>query len=236
MYKVFDIPEAIKNYSDAINDVFGEVSSALTQLQIYGAIGSGFDPNHLLLRQNQQVLISTVKICAHVVKYRQGRKRGRVWQKAKAGVNHDSGLADEMAAFKQALQQQRDVEGTVTLSVVVETRQDIAMLLEQNSRYGERILKLAQDTHSGVQSLRDDADRVKRLIKIQNTLGVSGDFDLGSNTTQACTRIADQRMEGTGDWIWEHEAYMAWIAARNQDTPHVLLVSGPASSGVSAIP
>jgi hypothetical protein len=72
---VFDIPESIKGYNDAINLVFGEVSSALSQFQIYQSMDN-VDP--LLIKRIHQVMVSFVKLCAHVVKYRQGRKRDRL--------------------------------------------------------------------------------------------------------------------------------------------------------------
>jgi hypothetical protein len=131
---VFDIPEAIKGYGDAIDQVFSEVSSALSQFHIYTSMEH---VDAVLIRQIHLVMVSFVKVCAHVVKYRQGRKCDRFLQRVKSIFEDDSGLGDEMGEFKRALQQQRDVEGTVTLGVVVETRHDFAILLEQFIVFGE---------------------------------------------------------------------------------------------------
>ncbi|KAL6803263.1 hypothetical protein GGI42DRAFT_23562 [Trichoderma sp. SZMC 28013] len=230
---VFDIPETIKGYNDAINQVFGEVSSALSQFHIYQTIDNA---NPLLIQQIHLVLVSFVKICAYVVKYRQGRKRDRFLKQFKSVFDDDSGLADQMAEFRSALQQQRDVEGTVTLAVVVETKQDIALLLEQSIVFG----KIAQETHQavqetqkGVQALKDDVDRMRTLIKIRDTLGVPSTVRLDTNTTQTCNDIADRCLSGMGSWIWTHEAYTAWTATkdRDKDAQRLLIVSGPPSSG-----
>ncbi|RFU74301.1 hypothetical protein TARUN_7928 [Trichoderma arundinaceum] len=234
---VFDIPEAIKGYNDAINQVFGEVSSALSQFHIYKSIDS-VDP--LLIQQIHLVLVSFVKVCAYVVKYRQGRKRDRFLQQVKSIFDDDSGLADQMAEFRQALQQQRDVEGTVTLAVVVETQKDVALLLEQFIVFGktaEETHQAVQETQKGVQGLKDDADRIKTLIKIRDTLGVPSTVRLETNTTQTCTDIAGRCLDGMGSWIWTHEAYTAWTAPKekDKDTPRLLLVSGPPSSGKTFI-
>jgi hypothetical protein len=190
----------------------------------------------LLLKKIQLVLISFVRICAHVVKYRQGRKRDRVWRQIKSIFDDDSGLADEMSKFKQALQQQRDVEGTVTLAVVVKMQQNVAELLEKSVAFDKTIAEThlaVQDTQKGVQALKDDADRIKTLIKIRDTLGVPSTVRLDSNTTQTCTSISNRCLDGTGAWIWKHHAYVSWTAPREKgmDTSHVLLVSGPPSSG-----
>ncbi|KAI0593663.1 hypothetical protein F4775DRAFT_577003 [Biscogniauxia sp. FL1348] len=228
---VFDIPQAIEGYNDAINQVFDEVSSALAQFQIYRSM-ENVDP--LLIKQIHLVLISFVKLCAHVVKYRQGRKRVRFLQQFKSIFDEDSGLADEMARFKQALQGQRDVQGTVTLAVVVDTQRDIALLLEKFIVFGkttEETQVAMQETHKGVQALKDDSDRTKMLVKIREVLGVPPTVRLDTNTTQTCTNISDKCRDSTGSWIWTHEAYVAWTAPKDNETSNVLIVSGPRSSG-----
>ncbi|TFB02602.1 hypothetical protein CCMA1212_005402 [Trichoderma ghanense] len=232
---VFDIPEKIKGYNDAIDQVFGEVSSALSQFHIYKTIGN---PDPLLIQQIHLVLVNFVKVCAHVVKYRQGRRRDRFLKQIKSVFDDDSGLADQMAEFRRALQQQRDVEGTVTLAAVVETRQDISLLLEQSIVFG----KTAQETHhavqetqKGMQTLKDDLDRMKALIKIRDTLGVPSTVRLDTNTTQTCNDLIAKCRSKTGLWIWTHEAYTAWTSSKDKhkdrDRDGPLLVTGPPSSG-----
>jgi Cdc6-like AAA superfamily ATPase len=83
----------------------------------------------------------------------------------------------------------------------------------------------------GVQSLNEDADRIKTLIKIRDTLGVSSTVRLDTKTTHTCTSLASKCSDGTGSWIWTHDAYTTWTAPKDKDTSHVLLVSGPPSSG-----
>jgi Cdc6-like AAA superfamily ATPase len=228
---VFDIPQSIKGYNDAINLVFGEVSSALSQFQIYQSMDN-VDP--LLIKRIHHVMVSFVTLCAHVVKYRQGHKWDRILRQIKSIFDNDSGLADEMDKFKRALQLQRDVEGTIMLAVVVETRQEFAGLLERSIVFGkitEETLRMAQEIQKGVQSLNEDADRIKTLIKIRDALGVPSTVRLDTKTTQTCTSLASKCSDGTGSWIWTHDAYTIWTASKDKDTSHVLLVSGPPSSG-----
>lgn len=229
---VFDIPVAIKGYNDAVDQVFSEVSSALSQFQIYTSMDK-VDP--LLIQKIHLVMVSFVKLCAHVVKYRQGRKRDRFLRQFGSVFDEDSGLSDEMAEFQRALQQQRDVEGTVTLAVVVETHHDIAILLERSivfAKTTEETHQLVQETQKDMQSFKDDADRSKSLGKIRDTLNVPATVRLDTNTTQTCTNISDRCLNRTGSWIWEHDAYTAWTAPnKDKETSHVLLLSGPPSSG-----
>ncbi|KAI8182977.1 hypothetical protein KHU50_002262 [Colletotrichum sp. SAR 10_65] len=225
---VFDIPQTIKGYNNAIDSVFSEVSSALSQFQIYRSV-ENLDP--LLVERIHLVLVSFVKICAHVVKYRQSRKRDRFWEQTKLILGENSGLSDEMAEFKGLLQAQRDVEGTVTLAVVAETRKDMAVALEKIVVFGkitEETHQTVQETQRGVQSLNDDSDRTKTLTKIRDILGVPLTVHLDTTTTQTCVDLANKCLDNTGSWIWKHNSYLSWTAGKERD---VLIVSGPPSSG-----
>ncbi|KAI1384920.1 uncharacterized protein F4822DRAFT_416709 [Hypoxylon trugodes] len=219
---VFDIPQAIKGYNDAINQVFSDVSSALSQFQIYTSMEK-VDP--ALIQQIHLVMISFVKICAHVVKYRQGSRRVRLLHQIKSVFDDDSGLADELNEFKRVLQQQRDVEGTITLAVVVEQKHEFASFLDIFTDF-------KKTTEDGVRALNADADRTKTLAKIRDTLSVTSKVRLDTNTTQTCVDIHERCLPNTGSWIWEHDSYTAWTAAnKDREVSHVLLLSGPSSSG-----
>ncbi|EQB52262.1 NACHT and TPR domain-containing protein [Colletotrichum gloeosporioides Cg-14] len=225
---VFDIPQTIKGYNNAIDGVFSEVSSALSQFQIYRSV-ENLDP--LLVEQIHLVLVSFVKICAHVVKYRQSRKRDRFWEQTKFVFGENSALNDEMTEFKGLLHSQRDVEGTVTLAVVAETRKDMAVALEKIVVFGkiaEETHQTVQETQKGVQSLNDDSDRTKTLTKIRDILGVPLTVHLDTTTTQTCVDLANKCLQNTGSWIWKHDSYLSWTAGQDKD---VLIVSGPPSSG-----
>ncbi|KAJ0276743.1 hypothetical protein COL940_008100 [Colletotrichum noveboracense] len=225
---VFDIPQTIRGYNNAIDSVFSEVSSALSQFQIYRSV-ENLDP--LLIEQIHLVLVSFVKICAHVVKYRQSRKRDRFWEQTKFIFGENSALNDEMTEFKGLLQGQRDVEGTVTLAVVAETRKDMAVALEKIVVFGkiaEETHQTVQETQKGVQSLNEDSDRTKTLTKIRDILGVPLTVHLDTTTTQTCVDLANKCLDNTGSWIWKHNAYLSWTVGKERD---VLIVSGPPSSG-----
>lgn len=228
---VFDIPQAIKSYNDAVNQVFEEISSALAQMRIYESMEK---VNEDLLYQIHLVMVSVVKLSAHVVNYQQGGKKERALQKVKSVFSNDSGLKDEMDVFKRVLQYQRDVESTVTLAVVVETRQDIVLLIEKNSTLQMTVESTQQGVQSiqqDVQSLRKVADRNEKLTKIKELL------ELPSVDTSADirTRLSEGCYEGTGSWIWTHETYADWTVPKERNHRcQVLFLSGPLASGKSS--
>lgn len=226
---VFDVPEKIKGYNDAVDGVFTEVSSALSQFRIYRSIENMNQP--LLIEQIHLVMASIVRLCAHVVKYRQGRRRDRFKRQFAAIFDDNKPLDAERSEFQRLLQAQRDVEGTVSLSIMVKTESGVAQLLESSAV----ISKTVDETHQGVQALKDDNDRTKSLNKIRDTLQIPSTVLLHTRTTQTCTNHATKCLPGTGSWIWTDEAFSSWkegtTKADDRQVPNVLVVSGPPSSG-----
>lgn len=232
---VFDIPEAIEGYNEAINQVFGEVSSALSQFQIYQSMDN---INPLLFQQIHLVMVKFVEVCAHVIKYRQGHMWDRLKRQIKSNFDDDSGLEKARTNFREALKQKGDIEGTITLAIMVETRKDLTKHFEDLGKKVEETQKGIQslkestdDMKKAVQSLTENTDRTKTLIKIRNALDVPVTVHLDAKTTQTCQNIVDKCLDGTGTWIWTHDAYTTWTAPKDKHVSHVLLVSGPPSSG-----
>lgn len=228
--KVFEIPKNIEDYCCAIEDVFGQVQSALLQVHIFEDIAKDHELPLELLRQIQYVLTSIVKVCAHVVKYKQGKRTYRLMQKVKVAFGGDVELSKAMEEFKEYAYQQQAVRGTIALAAALDTKGNSEELLKQFLHQRT----LAEKIHDGMQGVVGRKERVDTLIKIQETFGVK--LELDNNTTPECEEIEERCLPSTGDWIWNLEEYKNWSDPGNKITPHVLLMSGPASSGVSVRP
>ncbi|KAJ7256871.1 hypothetical protein B0H12DRAFT_1284136 [Mycena haematopus] len=221
LFFVFDTPKAIKGYIDAIDHVFGDVSFALSQFQIYRSMEKLY--NRPLLNQIHLVMASIIKVCAHVVKYRQSSWTERLGKQLKFVFRDDSGLANEMAHFHRVLGRQRDLEGTVTLAVMVETRNDLLV-----------IGKTAADTNQKVGAVKENFDRSGMLNRIRNALSLPETLSLDATTTPMCTELCEKCPDGTGTWIWDHPAYTAWMTSKDTQDPRILFLTGPPSSGKSS--
>lgn len=79
-------------YRHAVNQVFGDISTALYQFPIYQSIQ---DIPPALIKQIQLVLVSFIKLCAYVVSYRQGGTTRRLAMKLKSIFDEEKGLAGE---------------------------------------------------------------------------------------------------------------------------------------------
>ncbi|KAK7994744.1 Nacht and tpr domain containing protein [Apiospora arundinis] len=233
---VLDIPQAIRDLNEAISEVFTKVSSLLSQFRIYERLDK---VDNLLARQIHLVMVSFVKICAHVVNYQQGGSWERLKHKTKKAIlNDDSGLKAEMSNFETLVQQQRHVEGTVVLEEVITSRKTIYQMLEQATETGQRI----GDMHGKVNRLDEDAterreekDKTKKLMKIKDTLNVPGVVQLDTNTTQTCTNFYNKRLGGTGAWVWDHPSYQGWTSTAKNGSSPVLILSGDSASGKTLV-
>lgn len=143
-----------------------------------------------------------------------------------------------MTNFEKLIQQQRRVEGTVVLEEVMTSRKTICQVLEQATETGQRI----EDIHGKVNRLDEDAterreekDKMKRLMKIKDTLNIIGVVRLDTNTTQTCTNIYTKCLEGTGTWVWDHPSYREWTSTTQKGSSPLLVLSGDSASGKTSI-
>lgn len=136
-----------------------------------------------------------------------------------------------MSEFRKFLEAQNHVQGTIILSVLIDTQSDMAQILENSIAFG----KTLEETHQGVQALKDDNDRDKTLTKIRDVLQVSPTELTDARSTQTCTNLATKCLPETGSWIWKEAAYVSWtegtVKADEHKVSHILLMSGPPTSG-----
>ncbi|KAH8880886.1 hypothetical protein GQ53DRAFT_736167 [Thozetella sp. PMI_491] len=231
-----DIPQKIKDFNQAVNEVFTKICSVLSQFKIYEKIET---IDELLARQVHRVMISFVLICAQTINYQQGDRWERFKRKAKASIlNDDSGLSAEISRFEVLVKEHHGLEGTVTLKEVMEQRIEVVRVLEVVSKSGKRIERI----DSTVQFLGDLAterklsvDRIAYLTTIRDTLGIDSNVRLDTHTTKTVTNLFQQCLSGTGSWIWDHSAYKKWTMKDRIDSNPLLLVIGGSKCGKTSV-
>ena len=180
-----------------------------------------------LVPEIKSVMESFVKLCAHVVKYRQGTRWYRFKGNFKSVFEGDVELNEEISKFEQALQRTQSIEGTITLAMVEQARDGTMQVLENLIVFS----KSFEETQKQWQTYKVDSDRRKSLEKIRDNLDVPPTVLLDTRSTQTCTNIYVKRCENTVSWITKHPEYCAWTGPEDEETSRVLLVLGPASSG-----
>jgi len=213
---LLDIPKQIKDFDDAINDVFTRVSVVLYKVRIYERLD---EVDNLLALLIHKLMVSFVIICAKAIKYQQGTKWERFQQRAKKSIfDDDSGLKAEMENFERLVKEHHHAEGTVTLEEVLKQKKTLNRLLDDAT---ER---------------KSDDERIKKLKHIIETFGIDQNVRLDTVTTQTCTELFKRCLPGTGDWVWNHQAYETWTSKdRTNASPLLLLVGGPKSGKTSAV-
>ena len=213
---LLDIPKQIKDFDDAINDVFTRVSVVLYKVRIYERLD---EVDNLLALLIHKLMVSFVIICAKAINYQQGTKWERFQQRAKKSIfDDDSGLKAEMENFERLVKEHHDAEGTVTLEEVLKQKKTLNRLLDDAT---ER---------------KSDDDRIKKLKHIIETFGIDQNVRLDTVTTQTCTDLFKRCLPGTGDWVWKHQAYETWTSKdRTNASPILLLIGGPKSGKTSVV-
>ena len=223
---VLDIPQKIVDYRDAINDVFKQLSSKLSQIHIYKTIDK---VNELLLTQIHQVMISFVKVCAHVVKYKQGGTRQQ-WTTHLRDIlkKDDTEFKTEMASFGTATQRLHEVEGTVTLATAIESKEIMVQFKVEFTTFANNVGQKIDDTHKIIQASDKKVKRAIALEKISKNLGLTSAPGADALTSQSYADI--KCLKGTGEWILGQDSYKAW-ASNVGAVSHVLILTGSPASG-----
>jgi hypothetical protein len=119
----------------------------MSQFKIYKRIENFADIDPELLQTVRQLLIVFVNICALSIKLGKDSK----WYKRLKNVtkkvlfDDDSGIRQELDAFRALIQKQSVIGEIVTLENVMKTRGDIADLLNEASESGRRIVDIQGD-------------------------------------------------------------------------------------------
>ncbi|EWC47917.1 hypothetical protein DRE_02799 [Drechslerella stenobrocha 248] len=217
---VFNIPTAVKGYNDAVDEVFSKVSVELLKFKIYTSIEKvGDDDIKDLVGTIYEIMVSFVKLCAHVVNFRQSRLTRFVQQAKYSILKDDSDLRAEMTKFEEAVKRNQNIVGTVTLKVVVDIRNSMATLVDQTAAIGET----TEGIDKSLRGIKGGLERNETLDKIRDVFGIPAKLPV---TYEGAYKNC---LEGTGRWIWNHSSYVAW--KRPEGDSHALLVLGCPSSG-----
>lgn len=201
-------------YDELVGQVFGDLSPVLYRCRIYESMNKVEESFASYLRA---VIISVIKLCAHVVKYRQHGLKPKTAERIRAILDQDTHLKTEMETLQDLIQCLDSLEGTVTLYEVLS------------------IGGLVGEMNEGVKVLTDKHDLDKKLDQIRSALGVESTVRLDNRTTQTRMHLSAQCYEGTGSWIWENDQYLKWTSIEKGIYSRVLLLSGPVSSGKTLV-
>ncbi|KAG8668348.1 hypothetical protein FPOAC1_007727 [Fusarium poae] len=209
---VLNIPQQNHDYAEAVDKVFREVSTALSEFDLYRKV------NHTpLLREIHEVLRCLVKLCAVVVKHKQGGRAEAALKAFNRSLGVDNELQQQLVEFRLAMQNKNQKQTTVMFVNLEKVKED------------------AGQTKDMAKATYVEQHRPKILRKIGEYLDVPPTVNIDTTSTQTRKNISDKCFKNTGQWIWKHEDYRIWIgkddAVMRRSMPHALLVLGAQSTG-----
>ncbi|KAF2228666.1 hypothetical protein EV356DRAFT_457297 [Viridothelium virens] len=240
---LMDIPAKISKFYADLEQLFGKISTFLTQFKIFRRIEQFPKVDMDLKECVNQVLVTFVDALAISINILGASKWKHVVHISKLVLfDHDSGIHDTLKEFERlTLNQSRVIDG-VTLENVLESKHGIDMLKQsadiQSEMMKENSWKL-DNIYEGVLVTKDmmlDAtnDRRKRaqgreqIDLICEKLDTTRDRALESEKAFQQTRA--QVFKDTGDWLETIDSYQKWVDLES-DANSVLVLSGDNGCG-----
>ncbi|EWG48923.1 hypothetical protein FVEG_08568 [Fusarium verticillioides 7600] len=233
---LLEAPKKIRDFHEAIDEVFAVVAPSLSQFRIYERIEQFRKIDTDLTRAIHITMISLVDICALVITLKDPNSK---WSKFKSNVkkallDDDSGLSVELRKFRQAIHGQQSVEATLTLEVALESRHEVSIILAkvfETGKWTEEIASKITTLQQAETKRAQDTTKKAYLSKIKEKLGIDEkDLEVSRDMFK---RLCDSRVENSGSWLDDEEAYTSWADADAAGARPLLLLLGEKNTGRS---
>ncbi|KAF5646220.1 Nacht and tpr domain protein [Fusarium sp. NRRL 52700] len=233
---LLEAPKKIREFHEAIDEVFAVVAPSLSQFRIYERIEQFRKIDTDLTRAIHITMISLVDICALVITLKDPNSK---WSKFKSNVkkallDDDSGLSIELRKFKQAIHGQQSIEATLTLEFALETKHEVSIILAkvfETGKWTEEIASKITTLQQAETKRAQDTTKKAYLSKIKEKLGIE-EKELETNR-EMFKRLCDSRVENSGSWLDNEEAYTSWADADAANPRPLLLLLGEKNTGRS---
>ncbi|RKK88311.1 hypothetical protein BFJ69_g167 [Fusarium oxysporum] len=233
---LLEAPKKIREFHEAIDEVFAVVAPSLSQFRIYERIEQFRKIDTNLTRAIHITMISLVDICALVITLQDpNSKRSKFKSNVKkALLDDDSGLSIELRKFRQAIHGQQSIEATLTLEVALESRHEVSIILAkvfETGKWTEEIASKITTLQQAETKRAQDTTKKANLSKIKEKLGID-EKELETNR-EMFKRLCDSRVENSGSWLDDEEAYTSWADADAAKARPLLLLLGEKNTGRS---
>ncbi|EXA35873.1 hypothetical protein FOVG_12995 [Fusarium oxysporum f. sp. pisi HDV247] len=233
---LLEAPKKIREFHEAIDEVFAVVAPSLSQFRIYERIEQFRKIDTDLTRAIHITMISLVDICALVITLQDPNSK---WSKfesnvKKALLDDDSGLSIELRKFRQAIHGQQSIEATLTLEVALESRHEVSITFAkvfETGKWTEEIASKITTVQQAETKRAQDTTKKANLSKIKEKLGID-EKELETNR-EMFKRLCDSRVENSGSWLDDEEAYTSWADADATKARPLLLLLGEKNTGRS---
>ncbi|EXM19566.1 hypothetical protein FOTG_12421 [Fusarium oxysporum f. sp. vasinfectum 25433] len=233
---LLEAPKKIREFHEAIDEVFAVVAPSLSQFRIYERIEQFRKIDTDLTRAIHITMISLVDICALVITLQDPNSK---WSKFKSNVkkallDDDSGLSIELRKFRQAIHGQQSIEATLTLEVALESRHEVSIILTkvfETGKWTEEIASKITTLQQAETKRAQDTTKKANLSKKKEKLGID-EKELETNR-EMFKRLCDSRVENSGSWLDDEEAYTSWADADAAKARPLLLLLGEKNTGRS---
>ncbi|KAF2230901.1 hypothetical protein EV356DRAFT_535985 [Viridothelium virens] len=233
---LMDIPAKISKFHEDLERLFGEISTFSKQFKIFSRVEQFTEVDNDLRKCIHKLMICFVDMCAISIKHLNRSIWGRIKDGTKVGLfNNDSGVLAKLEEFKVLIAYQSRICDGETWESALKTEKGVEVL-KQNMKTSQKLMEESAEelaaTHEDVRIIKAavSKDSAERIDRIRDKLGIPSDRDADADKEFRSIRL--DRLEGTGAWLKELEAYNKWRDFESQTNPLLMLI-GDGNSGKS---
>ncbi|KAL9095949.1 MAG: hypothetical protein Q9165_001947 [Trypethelium subeluteriae] len=233
---LMDIPAKISKFHQDLERLFGEISTFSKQFKIFSRVEQFTEVDNDLRRCIHKLMICFVDMCAISIKQLNRSRWGRIKDGTRIGLfNSDSGVLAKLEEFKGLIAYQSRICDGLTWESALKTEKGVEVLKQNMTRSQELMEESAEElaaTHEDVKIIKAavSKDSAERIDRIRDKLGIPSDRD--ADADKEFRSIRPDRLQGTGAWLKELEAYSKWIDFESKTNPLLMLI-GDGNSGKS---
>ncbi|KAI2616328.1 hypothetical protein GGR54DRAFT_241906 [Hypoxylon sp. NC1633] len=234
VFLLMDIPEQLKSFREAIDELFTIISPYLGIFRIYDKMEQFNNIEPELKQAIHAVMISFVDICALAIQLRDSRK----WQRFKSRMKilltkDDSGMKVEIEKFERLTKTHYSAQSTQALKILLETSSDLTQFLERESERSQQIATDVASLKASDERRNLEDNRRKHMDNIKKKLGIED--SLYKSFKQACDKPRDERIRNTAEWFKNLPQFKSWEERDSRESEILFLVTGASNTGKTVI-
>lgn len=235
---LIDGVKGMKKFHSDLASLFDSIKSFLVHFKMLQRVEGKFQdielqnlPGELIMTTNK-LMRSFVKICllAHKSMTR-GKFKSAMVDLRVAFADDDGGVRAELTNFKNLIDEQDSIKGTITLEEVMKSRGDIRDVQATSTKTYDGVVEINKEFNMKNQKDAED----KRIRDIAKKLGIhsSKDQELPPSwrkQSDAYEELRRTRVTSTGSWLGKDQRYLDWQSLVTPVNP-VLCLLGRKDTG-----
>ncbi|KAL4935527.1 hypothetical protein BDV06DRAFT_217363 [Aspergillus oleicola] len=220
---LLDIPKKVHEYHGEVTAIFEEVGPVLSQFRVYQRVEESTQIDEALRDCIHQVMTRFVDLCAYCIKIHRESGWRSFKRTTKRVLLDDKSVKDQLDHFKELIQNQSNIQATLTIEAALETRQYTSLTMS----LAKEINANATETKAGVSEL---VYGEHNLTKVKDKLALKDEKI--KPFVETLSNNWEGSLEDSFKWLHDVEIYKQWLDG-SSTADSLLMITGAAGTGKS---